>query len=87
MTEPSRKLEFLFFSSGRITYPRNGTSLTLSILKRTLHGTDDRRRHNRCSCQRYRHTVAPPTSDPCEVDVGVLIQNGCDLLVVCGRRR
>jgi hypothetical protein len=32
------QLEFLFFSSGRIPYPRNGTPLSVSILKRTLHG-------------------------------------------------
>jgi len=36
--EPSLLLEFLFFSAGRITYLRNGTSLSVSILKRTLHG-------------------------------------------------
>jgi hypothetical protein len=38
MSEPSLLLEFLFFISGRITYPRSGTSLSVSILKRTLHG-------------------------------------------------
>jgi hypothetical protein len=65
--------EFLFFSYGRITYPRNGTSLSVSILKRTLHGADDRQRHNRCYCQRYRHTAAPPSSDRCEADVDVVI--------------
>jgi hypothetical protein len=36
--KPSLLLEFLFFISGRIAYPRNGTSLNVSILKRTLHG-------------------------------------------------